>query len=72
MDIINNCLKGEIKMQSDFNKGASYMRDIVLCGIIGKQNKIGNNESLPEYKVLQDLLVQIEREYGCFMQDFKG
>ena len=62
---------GEI-MQSEFNKGASYMRDIVLCGIIGKQNKIGNDESLAEYKILQELLVQIEKDYGYFGKDFKG
>ncbi len=59
-------------MQSEFNKGASYMRDIVLCGIIGMQNKMGNDESLEGYKTLQKLLVQIERDYGYFGKDFKG
>lgn len=59
-------------MQNDFNKGASYMRDIVISGIIGIQNEQGNREETEEYKVLQSLLLTIEKYYGEYGKDFKG
>lgn len=59
-------------MQSEFNKGASYMRDTVIASIIGIQNAQGNREESEEYKVLQSLLVTIENHYGGYGKEFKG
>lgn len=59
-------------MQSEFNKGAAYMRDITIASIIGKQNANGNNEESGEYKALQSLLVAIEENYGRYGKEFKG
>lgn len=59
-------------MQSEFNQGASHMRDIVISGIIGIQNELGNREESTEYKVLQSLLMAIEEHCGEYNKDFKG
>lgn len=59
-------------MQSEFNKGASYVRNIVIANIIGIQNAQGNNEGSEEYKVLQSLLITIENNYGEYGKKFKG
>ena len=33
-------------MNSEFNKGAAFARDLIICHIFGMQNKIGNDEFL--------------------------
>ena len=58
-------------MQSDFNKGASFARDLIICHIIGMQYTI-SDESNDGYKKLQELMELIENKYGKYASDFKG
>jgi len=58
-------------MQSDFNKGASFARDLIICNIIGMQNTI-SDESNDGYKKLQELMDFIENVYGEYSSYFKG
>ncbi len=59
-------------MQSEFNKGAAYMRDIIVSHIIGIQNDLGNNIEDKGYQELQKLLELIEDQYGKMCEDFMG
>ena len=52
---------------TDFNKGAITMRDQLICRIIGMQNDIGDTSS-ESYKILQDLLIMIEKDYGAMFK----
>lgn len=56
---------------SEFNKGAAYARDNILCKIIGMQNKIGCNETNPQYQILQDLFNNIIDAYGDMTKPYK-
>lgn len=58
-------------MQSEFNKGASYARDLIIANIIGMQNEIIDKDS-PKYSTLQELLEHITESYGDFSKLFKG
>lgn len=59
-------------MNSVFNKGAAFARDLIICHILGMQNKIGNDESNKSYQTLQELMDFIENVYGEYASDFKG
>lgn len=59
-------------MQSEFNKGASYMRDNVISHIVGMQNDLGNNVEDKGYQELQKLLELIEEQYGKMLSKFTG
>jgi hypothetical protein len=59
-------------MQSEFNKGASFARDLIICHIIGMQNKMGNDKTDKSYQTLQELIDFIENEYDEYASDFKG
>lgn len=59
-------------MNSEFNKGATFARDLIICHILGMQNKIGNDESNKSYQTLQELMNLIENKYGKYASDFKG
>ena len=59
-------------MKSEFNKGASFARDLIICNIIGRQNKMKNDEDTKEYQTLQELMDFIENVYGEYGSDFKG
>ena len=52
---------------TDFNKGAMTMRDQLICRIIGMQNDIGDINS-ETYKILQELLILIENDYGTLFK----
>ena len=52
---------------TDFNKGAITMRDQLICRIIGMQNDIGDINS-ETYKILQELLILIENDYGTLFK----
>ena len=56
---------------SDFNKGATMMRDLVIAHIIGMQDDIGNNVEDKGYKKLQELMELIEERYGKYAKPFK-
>lgn len=58
-------------MQSEFNKGASYARDLIVANIIGMQNEIVDKDS-PKYETLQELLEHITTNYGNFSKPFEG
>lgn len=58
-------------MQSEFNKGASYARDLIVANIIGMQNETIDKDS-PRYNTLQELLEHITKSYGDFSKPFKG
>ena len=59
-------------MQSEFNKGASYMRDNVISHIVGMQNDLGNDVEDKGYQELQKLLELIEEQYGKMLSKFTG
>lgn len=59
-------------MNSEFNKGAAFARDLIICHILGMQNKMGNDESNKSYQTLQELMTLIENKYGKYASDFKG
>lgn len=56
---------------SDFNKGATMVRDLIICHIIGLQNDLNNNQNNEGYKKLQELMDLIEERYGKLYQPFK-
>lgn len=58
-------------MQSEFNKGAAYARDLILANIIGMQNEEKSKDS-PRYDALQQLMEQIMEKCGDFAEPFKG
>jgi len=57
---------------SEFNKGATYAKDVILATIIGLQNGLGNDESNPKYQAYQELYELISDRYGADCQPFKG
>lgn len=59
-------------MQSEFNRGASYMRDNVIGHIIGMQNDLGNNVEDKGYQKLEELLDLITERYGNMFGKFTG
>lgn len=59
-------------MQSEFNQGAKYCRDVFLARIIGFQNGLGCNEESEQYQILQSLLETIQEDMGEMGKDFKG
>lgn len=59
-------------MESEFNKGAAYSRDLIIAKIIGMQNRLGNKESDKQYQILQELLVGIECSMGEYCKRFNG
>ena len=59
-------------MESEFNKGAAYSRDMIITKIIGMQNSLGNKESDKQYQILQKLLVGIECSMGKYCKRFIG
>ncbi len=40
---------------SEFNKGATSAKDVILSTIIGLQNRLGNDESNLKYQAYQEL-----------------
>lgn len=59
-------------MQSEWNKGAANMRDIIISHIIGMQNDLGNDIEDKGYQELQKLLNLIEERYGQMFDKFIG
>ena len=59
-------------MNSEFNKGAAYARDLTISIIIGMQNEIGNDISDERYVVLQKLMNTIEAKCGDMYSEFIG
>ena len=59
-------------MQSEFNRGAAHMRDLVFSHIIAAQENLGNDETNPQYEVLQDFMEALIDRYGDMCQPFKG
>ena len=59
-------------MNSEFNKGSAYARDLIICNIISMQNEIGNDISDERYVVLQKLMNTIEERYGEMHSEFIG
>ena len=59
-------------MQSEFNRGVSYMRDNVIGHIIGMQNDLGNNVEDKGYQKLEELLDLITERYGNMFGKFTG
>lgn len=59
-------------MQSEWGKGAAYMRDNVIAHIIGMQNDLENDIKDKGYQELQRLLELIEERYGKIMGEFIG
>ena len=57
-------------MQSEFNRGAAYARDLIMANIIGMQNDEHDKNS-SRYAALQDLLEHIMNNYGDFCMPFK-
>lgn len=57
-------------MNSDFNRGAMYARDLTTSTIIGFQNEIGDTTD-PKYEILQKLLMHIINTQGDLHQPFK-
>lgn len=43
------------------------VRDLMIATLIGYQNEIGNDESSPEYKAYQKMLVYVEETFGPMM-----
>lgn len=58
-------------MQSEFNTGAAYARDLIIANIIGMQNEETDKDS-QEYAVLQKLLEYITETYGHMCGPFNG
>lgn len=58
--------------QSDFNRGAAYMRDNVIGHIIGMQNGMGNDVEDKGYQALDKLLDLITERYGKMFGEFLG
>ena len=56
---------------SDFNKGATMMRDLIISHIIGMQNDIGNDVADKGYQKLQELMKLIEERYGDYYKSLK-
>lgn len=56
---------------SDFNKGATMMRDLVISHIIGMQNDMGNDVTDKGYQKLQELMNLIEERYGDYYKSLK-
>ena len=56
---------------SDFNKGATMMRDLVISHIIGMQNDMGNDVTDKGYQKLQELMELIEERYGDYYKSLK-
>lgn len=60
-------------MQTEFNNGATYCKDLVLATILGFQNeKTYLNVNDPKYQILQELYEFIEKTYGKAYTPFKG
>ena len=57
-------------MQSEWNRGASFARDLTLSTIIGMQNDIGNQNDV-QYQILQTLMENIIKNQGDLMEPFK-
>ena len=57
-------------MNSEFNKGAAFARDLIICNIIGMQDAI-SDESNEGYQKLQELMELIENKYGEYALKFK-
>lgn len=57
-------------MQSKFNKGAAYARDLIIEDIMEMQNEAG--EDLSRFITLQELLELIADTYGDMEELFKG
>ena len=58
--------------QSEFSKGASYMRDTMIGHIIGMQNDMGNDVEDKGYQALDKLLDLITERYGKMFGEFLG
>jgi hypothetical protein len=56
---------------SDFNQGATMMRDLIISHIIGMQNDIGNDVTDKGYQKLQELMELIEERYGDYYKSLK-
>jgi hypothetical protein len=55
---------------SEFNKGAKYARDTILCLIIGLQNKSGNDVQSEQYKAYQEIYDAVVNNLGDMYKEF--
>jgi len=58
-------------MASEWQQGAKYVRDGIVCSIIGLQNADGNDEDSIEYQTLQRVMDMIGKKYGEFAKPVK-